>query len=416
MIHRSDLSPAVRAVLNKLPGLAGNEAAAPMLPAECYTSPEFFEFEQKLVFARSWMCVGRVEQIPSVGDYLAPNIAGEPLLVVRQADGGIRAMTAVCQHRGQLIAVEAGCTGSSRAFRCPLHHWAFALDGKLLGAPRVGAEILACLRETVRLPEVRVEVWHGFVFVNLDPQSAALAPSLAKLEPFWENYKDAGLVAVPPAPADPTQPLPWNWKVHAENFTDAYHPEFVHVKTHDFAPSVHPDGGVVFTPMGPEDNAIVRSVPLLQENGGMMEDGWGQAAAFPAISTLSPAQRKRLTFALMPPSMTLMFAPGAIAYQLVTPVSATATLASNDRVTAGGWLLPKSTIDSLDFKQRTDRVREGAKKIWQQDIPVNLGVQAGKRSRFVPESRYMLPLETTLVQFNAWLLRAYRTAWAAASE
>jgi len=167
--------------------------------------------------------------------------------------------------------------------------------------------------------------------------------------------------------------------------------------------------------MSETDNAIVRSVPLLQPDGGMMGDGWGLPPAFPPIAALSPAQRKRLTFAMLPPSMTLMFAPGAVAYQLITPIGVDATLASNDRVTAGGWLLPRSTIDLPDFKERTDRVREGAKKIWQQDIPVNLGVQAGKRSRFVPEGRYM-PLETTLVQFNAWLLRAYRTAWAAASE
>jgi phenylpropionate dioxygenase-like ring-hydroxylating dioxygenase large terminal subunit len=415
MIHRSDLSPAVRTILNKLPGLAGKESEAPMLPAECYNSPEFFEFEQKLVFARSWMCVGRMEQIATAGDYLAPTVAGEALLVVRKPDGGVHAMSAVCQHRGQLIATEAGQVGSNRVFRCPLHFWAYGLDGKLIGAPRVGAETLACLRESVKLPEVRVEIWHGFIFVNLDPEAAPLAPSLAKLEPFWENYKDAGLVAVPPAPADPTQPLPWNWKVHAENFTDAYHPEFVHVRTHDFAPSNHRDGGVQFTPMAADDNAIVRSVPLLKSDGGMMEEGWGEAAAFPAIQTLSPAQRKRLTFAMLPPSMTLMFAPGAIAYQLMTPISATATLASNDRVTAGGWLLPQSTLDLPDFKERTGRVREGAKKIWLQDIPVNLGVQAGKRSRFMPDSRYM-PLEKTLVQFNAWLLRNYRTAWAAASE
>jgi hypothetical protein len=163
------------------------------------------------------------------------------------------------------------------------------------------------------------------------------------------------------------------------------------------------------------DNAIIRSVPLLKPDGGMTEIGWGEPAAFPAIETLSPAQRKRITFAMLPPSMTLMFAPGVVAYQLVTPIGVEATLASNDRVTAGGWLLPRSTIDLPDFAARTSRVREGAKKIWLQDIPVNLGVQSGKHSRFMPPGRYM-PLETTLVQFNAWLLRAYRTAWAAASE
>lgn len=403
----SELSPTIRKILEALPDPGTHEASAPMLPRECYTSPEFFEFERLAVFPRSWVCVGREEQIPNPGDFLAPKVGAEPLLVVRRGDGTIGAMSAICRHRGLVIATEAGSTG--RAFRCPLHYWTFDLHGNFMGAPYLESrEDHECLRRNSKLPEVRLENWHGFLFVNLDPDAAPLAPSLAKVEPFWANYEDADLVAVPPTPGD--TPLPWNWKVHAENFTDAYHPEFVHRGTHDFAPSVHKEGGVQFTPMSGIDNAIVRTVPLMQADGGMTEAGWGPEAAFPAIETLSPEQRKRLTFVLIPPSMTLIFAPGAVAYQLITPVGVEATLASNDRVTAGGWLLPRSTRERNDFADRAATVREGAKKIWLQDIPVNLGIQAGKKSRFTPADAHYVPLETTLIQFNAWLLRAYRAA------
>ena len=412
MSHRPTLGPAVQAILEQLPDPGGHDASAPMLPPECYTSAEFFAFERDHVFTRSWICIGHEHQIPKPGDYLTPQIGVEPLIVVRREDGSIGAMSAVCQHRGQIIVTEAGSAG--RAFRCPLHFWRYDLSGELLGATRIedGAE-MDCLKGSIKLPAIGLELWHGFLFVNLDPEAPPLAPSLAKLEPFWAGYEDSDLVPVPPTPAD--EPLPWNWKIHAENFTDAYHPEFVHCGTHDFAPSNHPDGGVEFTPMSPTDNAIVRTVPLLQPDGGMMMDGWGEDAQFPAIETLSPAQRRRVTFALLPPGMTLTFAPGAIAYQLITPVGVTGTLASNDRVTASGWLLPRSTYERSDFADRAAAVREGAKKIWLQDIPVNLGVQAGKRSRFVPMDRYM-PLETTLVQFNVWLLRSYRAAWDALEE
>ncbi|MEP4380227.1 MAG: aromatic ring-hydroxylating dioxygenase subunit alpha [Alphaproteobacteria bacterium] len=400
---------AVQAILDKLPPPGDHVDGAPMLPAECYTSPEFFEFEKHEVFPRAWMCIGREEQIPEPGDYLFHQVGDEPVLVVRRVDGSIGAMSAVCQHRGQVISSESGATG--RFFRCPLHFWSYDLTGRLVGAPRIeDDETIACLRNSVRLPAVRLENWHGFLFINLDPDARPLAPSLAKVEPFWTGYEAADLVAVPPKMAE--EALPWNWKIHAENFTDAYHPEFVHRGTHDFAPSNHPDGGVAFTPMAAGDNAIVRTVPLLRPDGGMMEDGWGEAAEFPAIETLSAAQRSHVTFALIPPSMTLIFAPGAISYQLVAPVGVEATLASNDRVTAGGWLLPRATHEREDFAARATAVRAGAKKIWVQDIPVNLGVQAGKKSRFVPDGRYM-PLETTLLQFNAWLLRSYMSARAA---
>lgn len=408
MIHQSTLSPCVQDILAKLPALEGNEAAAPMLPRECYTSPEFFEFERSQVFARTWMCVGHAQQLPRPGDYLAPSVGREPLLIVRGDDGAIHAMSAVCQHRGHVIACEPG--SAKGGFQCPLHTWSYDLEGRLLGAPRMGRDDMACWRGTIRLPQVRHEIWHGFIFVNLDADAAPLAPSLAKLESFWANYEDADLVVVPPAPADKS--LPWNWKIHAENFTDAYHPEFVHRGTHDFAPSVHPDGGVQFTEMSAADNAIIRSVPLLRPDGGMTDIGWGEDAAFPALPNLSPTQRNRLTFVLVPPSMTLTFAPGVVSYQLITAAGVFETLASNDRVTAGGWLLPRSTVELPDFAARAARVREGAKKIWLQDIPVNLAVQAGKHSCFAPVARYG-PLETTLVQFNAWLLRAYRAAGAA---
>ncbi len=402
MNPRPDLSPAVLSILGRLPTVNDN-GTAPMLPRECYTSPEFFDFERKEVFTRSWMCVGHQQQIPNPGDFLTPSVAGEPLLVVRTQEGSVHAMSAVCQHRGQIIACEPG---SVRLFRCPLHFWTYDLKGRLLGASRMAN--LEELRKKIRLHPVRLEIWHGFLYVNLDSDAAPLAPSVAKLEPFWSGYEDAGLTAVPPKIAD--TPLPWNWKIHAENFTDAYHPEYVHRGTHDFAPSNHPDGGVQFTPFKPGDNAIVRSVPLLRPDGGMMKDGWGEPAMFPAIETLSPPQRRRLTFALLPPSMTLVFAPGAVAYQLITPAGVNATFASNDRVTAGGWLLPKSTVEKPDFAERAATVREGAKKIWTQDIPVNLGVQTGKGSRFMPHvsERDYGPLETTLLQFNAWLLQAYR--------
>jgi phenylpropionate dioxygenase-like ring-hydroxylating dioxygenase large terminal subunit len=401
--------PEVDALLAEIATLDANAVRERMLPAGCYTEPAFFDFEQKEVFSRTWICVGRVEQV-APGACLATEVAGEPVLITHGEDGTIRALSAICQHRGEIIP----CPEKGRALRCPLHFWTYDLSGRLTGAPRMGdGTEVARLRETVRLHSLRLEQWHGFLFVNLDPQAAPLGPSLAKLGPLWAGYEATGLIAVPPALSD--TPLPWNWKVHVENFTDAYHPEFVHRGTHDFAPSVMTGDGVRFTAMKSGDNAIVRSVPMRKPDGGMMRDGWGEEAAFPAIATLPPEQRARLTFAMLPPSLTLMFAPGTVAYTLIRPVGAAATLAGSDRVTYGGWLLPQSTIDLPDFLDRCAAVREGGSKIWAQDVPINLGMQAAKHSRFLPAGLYG-PLETTLQQFNFWLLEAYRRATQASSR
>jgi phenylpropionate dioxygenase-like ring-hydroxylating dioxygenase large terminal subunit len=401
MLHPN---PELRAILDALPPYAGNEGAAPMLPRFCYTSPAFFEYERDAVFGHSWLCVGRADQLGEPGDCLAVSVAGEPLIIARTQSGELRAMGAVCQHRGHVLTCDADRPNG--LLRCPLHYWTYDLEGRLVGAPRMG-DRLAQLRDNVRLPPVRLELWHGFIFVNLDDAAPPLGPSLAKLEDCWLGYEDADLVTVPPVTA--ATPLPWNWKLQLENFTDAYHPEFVHRGTHDFAPSVHPlvaGDGVAFTPMEDGDNAIIRSVPMLQPDGGMMRDGWGAEAMFPPIESLSPAQRSRLTFAMVPPNLQLMFAPGAVSYTLLLPAAVDATFASSDRVTGGGWILPRRTIERPDFAERAAAVREGASKIWAQDVPVNNAMQAGKRSRFMPAGCYG-PLEKTLEQFNAWLLRAY---------
>jgi phenylpropionate dioxygenase-like ring-hydroxylating dioxygenase large terminal subunit len=397
------MNPELSAILDALPAYEGHEAAAPMLPRQCYTSPAFFEFEREAVFARNWVCVGRADQIEP-GNALSVSVAGEPLFIVRSETGDIRAMGAVCRHRGHVLS----CSGDQPKglFRCPLHFWTYDLEGRLVGAPRMG-DALAGLRDTVRLPPVRCEIWHDFIFVNLDGKAPTLVLSLTKVEKCWENYPEADMVTIPPVQA--TTPVPWNWKIQLENFTDAYHPEFVHRGTHDFAPSIHPEGGVEFTPMADGDNAIVRSVPMLSPDGGMMRDGWGAEAMFPPIAGLSPRQHNWLSFVMVPPNLQLMFAPGAVSYTLLVPGGAEATYASSDRVTGGGWILPRSTVALADFAERAAAVREGAGKIWAQDIPVNNAMQAGKRSRFMPSGTYG-PLETTLVQFNAWLLRAYRQA------
>ena len=95
-------------------------------------------------------------------------MAGEPVLVVRGEDGTIRALSAICQHRGEIIP----CPEKGKALRCPLHFWTYDFQGRLAGAPRMGdAEAVRRLRQTVRLPTLRLELWHGFIFVNLDPHA-----------------------------------------------------------------------------------------------------------------------------------------------------------------------------------------------------------------------------------------------------
>ena len=101
---------------------------------DLYLSDELFALEQRHFFANTWNYIGHASQVPAAGDYLAVEIAGRPLLMVRQPDGAVRVLYNRCAHKGTpLVSDGAGNTG--RFFRCPYHAWTYRLDGAPLAVP-----------------------------------------------------------------------------------------------------------------------------------------------------------------------------------------------------------------------------------------------------------------------------------------
>jgi phenylpropionate dioxygenase-like ring-hydroxylating dioxygenase large terminal subunit len=395
------IHPDIIAVLDGLDASDRPVAEARVLPPEAYMSEAFFAFEKEAVFMHSWLCVGRVQQLPHEGDYLAVTLAGEPILVVRGKDGALRAMSAVCRHRGHPL--KQSCAGNTRNFVCPYHRWTYSIEGELVGAPRMKETIaLAALRRESSLPPLKLELWHGFIFVNFDAQAAPLAPTMTKLEPYMAGYDLDAMVTIPPS-FDPS-PVPWNWKMLLENYIEPYHTEYVHPIIHDFAPSV----GAEFDPRrGDDDNVIVRYVPFLAPDGGLTETGWAAPATFPVIPGLSEKQRNRVGFGMVPPTMNIIFTPDMLCYGLVYPLTPTSLTVGGGLFTAGGWCVPKSTAALPDFDQRAARLMEGSRQLGEQDTSINLAMQATKYSRFSPRGRFS-PLEETLSDFNRWLALRYR--------
>lgn len=394
-------------ILHVLDGLAESDrpinhpAGARVLPPQAYQSAAFHEFEIDAVFRRSWLCAGRVQQLPNIGDYIAMTLIGEPLLIVRGKDNKIRAMSSLCRHRGHALA--ENCAGSVKKFVCPYHRWTYALDGNLVGAPRMKDAIeIRKLREESRLPLLKTEIWHGFIFVNFDSNATPLAPTLEKLEPYMAGYDLDNMVTI--APTFDPNPVPWNWKMLFENYIEPYHTEYVHPIIHDFAPST----GVEFDPWrGDDDNVIVRYVPFLEPDGGLTEKGWAAPASFPIIETLSAKQRHRVGFGMIPPNMNIIFTPDMLCYGLVHPLGPTSLSVGGGLFTAGGWCMPNSTVALPDFEQRVARMMEGSRQLGEQDTTVNLAMQRAKFSRYAPRGRFA-PLEETLSQFNRWLAIRYR--------
>jgi phenylpropionate dioxygenase-like ring-hydroxylating dioxygenase large terminal subunit len=104
------------------------------MPPSVYTSPAFLAAEQAEIFAREWICVGRASALSEPGDYLTDEIAGQPIVVIKDRAGTIRALSNVCLHR--MSTLLAG-RGNAKVIVCPYHAWSYELDGTLRGAPHM---------------------------------------------------------------------------------------------------------------------------------------------------------------------------------------------------------------------------------------------------------------------------------------
>ncbi len=399
------ISPFVRRVVDEVAESTGDLASARTMPPEAYTSQEFYEFELESVFRRSWLYLCHVSEVPEPGDRLPVTVADEPLIVTRDMDGRIHVVSAVCQHRGYVITNPelGGDQGpaasvadreeeatSSRFLRCPYHYWTFGLDGRLLAAPSMApAHDLETLKRTICLPRLRVEVWHGMVFANFDPDAPDLVPTLANVEDVVEQYGIEDLVVIDSR--DLTD-LPFNWKNMQENALEEYHTTYVHKGWHENAPAHlvhHPE-------YRRGDGSVHRYVGLLQRAGEPVPG----FPVLPVIPGMDEDLYRRLLFVAVPPLHFAAIEATGIKMFRITPQSA-------DRTTLTiSWLFPRSTVEELGVEALMEGQLELIEVIDKPDLRSNAGMFRGLSSRFAPRGPYS-PYEATLPQFNEWLHERY---------
>jgi len=197
---------------------------ASTLPPECYSDPTLYRRELERIFSDAWICVGRVEDVPQVGDFLTASIGEEPVVVVRDGTGVIRAHLNVCRHR-RCTLVEG--SGSVKAFRCPYHGWLYALDGTLRATPAF-KETLNFDKADYPLMSVRVEVWSGFILLNLSEDAPTFASQVSEATRWGaDRYRMGEMVTTHRW----EYRVPCNWKAYVENFTESYHIPWVHPET-----------------------------------------------------------------------------------------------------------------------------------------------------------------------------------------
>jgi glycine betaine catabolism A len=190
------------------------------LPRAAFVEPEVLAFEERAIFASSWVPVAHEADLARPGDWVRAPIRGENVVVVRTADLGLAALSAVCSHRGTLLCEGERGACPTLELRCPYHGWTYATDGALLRAPGAAAGT-----KPPGLATARLQTRAGVVFVNLNKEAPPLDEAWGGGPPWLRRESLPVLERVRRTDHE----VRANWKTLVGNFQESHH-----------FPSVHP--------------------------------------------------------------------------------------------------------------------------------------------------------------------------------
>ncbi|HYL63611.1 MAG TPA: SRPBCC family protein [Candidatus Methylomirabilis sp.] len=201
--------------------------SAQTLASRFYTDPTILDREKSGIFRRTWQLVGTLSQqcgahrtISDPETFFIADVVGEPVVIVRDKQGTLRAFSNVCRHRAGPIA--QGC-GSKNVLRCAYHGWTYTLDGRLIGTPDIdGVEFFD--RSTMGMVPLRCETWEQFIFVNFDQTAEPLSAFLGRIPEEASGFPFASLEFVERR----DYLIDCNWKVYVDNYLEGHHIPIAH--------------------------------------------------------------------------------------------------------------------------------------------------------------------------------------------
>ncbi|WP_425385692.1 aromatic ring-hydroxylating oxygenase subunit alpha [Thioclava nitratireducens] len=351
------------------------------MPSSVYTSKEFLAVEEERIFAKSWVCVGRADSLDGPGAYLTTEVAGEPIIVLRDAKGALRAMSNVCRHR---MSTLLDGRGTVRVITCPYHAWTYSLDGSLRGAPAMEMNGSFC-KESSGLPSVRCVDWKGWIMLTLDPD-------LAEPSEIYSEVDDlVGYLDMASYRETFREEHRWNtnWKILAENFMESYHLPVCHAGTIGGASRlkdmVCPEG---FENFNFHHILKADSVPL--------------ALAHPSNTVLEGDDRRRTWLLAIYPSLMITLTPGYFWYLSLRPDGP-----DHVKILYGGGLSPDFLADP-DAEAHLAALKKLLDEVNAEDKGCTEKVWKGMQSRFA-KTGPLSHLERPNYEFAQWLSRMVST-------
>lgn len=367
-----------------------NEATT--LPRASYLSQEFFELEEENVFRAGWMCIGHVSQVRNPGDYLAIELLGEPLLVVRDQDQQVRVLSRICPHRATDImhpAFEKPCQGNVSRLVCPYHAWGFKLNGELFAAPEMDKSTGFQLADW-RLEQYRSCVWEGFIFVNLDGNASPLEDQYGQFRDAIQPWNMADLEVA----FEMEWECDFNWKVMIENWMEPYH----HIGIH--SESIQPTMPARMTHTEPAHPHFFQCHLYFRKS---VADEVRRAAVenkaldgFTPISGLTVEQQVEWGLFLGYPCLMVLTARDRVFWYRLQPVSA-----GKCKLTTYN-LVSKEAMAAPDYAERLEEAKKLLVEFHTEDMQVSNALYSGLGSDAVVRGRLSY-LEEPIWQFQRFL-------------
>lgn len=282
------------------------------LPNAAYTDADWYDEEKTRIFARSWVPAAFCSELPEPGCRLVTEVAGQPILLVRNKEGAIHGFYNVCRHRGTTLCNEK--KGKSALITCPYHSWTYDLDGKLKARPHFHGAAQhdihkpASEEDTISLIPVRIEVFHEFILVNLDGNAPSFKEYLDPVSEFLEGYELSNFVLANTMEYD----IKTNWKFVTENYIDALH-----------KPTIHPALEVT-APLSTNEPPIIRD-NFIAHIHTVANPADGRGAGLPHIKTSEEKKMWGLGVHIFPSLNVLIWPDQMIVVQL-TPKGPARTL------------------------------------------------------------------------------------------
>ena len=358
--------------------------SAHTLASNFYTDPAVLDAEKARIFRRTWQLVGTLNTpcgesgtpnatkrtITDPESFFTVDVIGEPVVVVRDKQGTLRAFSNVCRHRAGPIAQGSGC---KNVFRCGYHGWTYTLDGRLIGTPDVeGVEFFD--RSTMGMFPLRLETWEQLIFVNFDPNAEPLSAYLGKIPEQARRFQFEGLQSVERR----DYIIDCNWKVYVDNYLEGYHIPIAHpglMREIDYA-NYRTDTYRYYS----QQFAPIRAMKPEDSGERFYAPGSGLQEA--------------LYFWIFPNLMLNVY-PDNLSTNLIVPLSHDKTL------TIFEWFFHDAHSEKV--RERIQRAVAFSDEVQQEDIELCRSVQRGLNSSTYDRGRYSVKRENGVHHFHMLL-------------